>query len=105
MKFEGAGRVILNGPRASACNRGSSSPVKFRCLRSGAPTALAELSSGPPPGPFQSSTHAIRDEAFDGLGHIGEPGAAANLAIGEDVDADVALALQRVADGAVFDLV
>ena len=52
---------------------------------------------------FPFEVHLGGDEAFDRVGHVGEPGAAAHFAVGVDVEADGALLAERGEDGAVFD--
>ncbi len=62
---------------------------------------LAQLSAygigaagfGSTTGTFPIQQHTIRDEAVNRLRHIRQPGAAAKLAIGENIDADIALPL------------
>jgi hypothetical protein len=45
---------------------------------------------------------ALRDETLDGVGHVGDPGLAAELTIGKDLEPDLFLAVQCIADGDVF---
>ena len=53
-------------------------------------------------GAFPFDRHAVGDEALDGIRHVGEPGAAAHLAVAEDVEADLALLFERAENRAVL---
>ena len=52
--------------------------------------------------PLPVELHVVRHESFDGVGHVREPGAAAELAVGKNVDAELTLLFERSGDGAVF---
>jgi hypothetical protein len=45
---------------------------------------------------------ALCDETLDGVGHVGDPGLAAELTVGKDLEPDLSLAVQRLEDGGVF---
>jgi len=44
----------------------------------------------------------LRYETIHGIGHIGEPRAAAHLAIGADLDSDLMLLFESGEDGSIF---
>ena len=103
MKFEGAGKRDFEWPASGdSLQEGKFVPGHFAALcaisrRRHWPCCLRASAR-----PFPFEVHFVRDEAFDGVSHVCEPGAAAHFAIGKNVDAELTLLFECSSDGAVF---
>ncbi len=101
-KFDGAGSVILKWPAADCFSNGSSCPVSFANFPQLGAHRLRGAAFGAASRPFPLQRDLLGDEAVDCVGHVGEPGAAAHLAIGKNVNPDLALAGQSGTDRIVL---
>src|ERR1051326_9556576 len=63
-------------------------------------TGRARLGSAAGALPVDDAT--LRDEPADGLGHVGDPRVPPKFAVGEDLQANVALSVERREDGGIL---
>src|ERR1700685_274014 len=64
---------------------------------------LSRAPLGSAAGPYPVHGHLVGDESFHGVGHIREPGASAQLAVGENREPRLALAFERRKNRSLFD--